>query len=68
MRRKASYKGYVSKYYTVKPLGLVAYDMGLPVHEVQEMMDRARIRRFKEDGGPMVMGDQMRRTIARQRD
>lgn len=67
MRRKASYQGYVSKYYTVRPLGLLAYDMGLPVHEVQDMMERARMRRFKEDGGPMVMGDQMRKTIARQR-
>ena len=65
MRRKASYQGYVSKYYTVRPLGLVAYEMGVPVHELKETLDKDRLRRFKEDGGPMVVGEQMRLALAR---
>ena len=65
MRRKASYEGYTSKYYTVRPLGLVAYEMGVPVSEWKDMMQRDRLRRFKEDGGPMVLGDKMRRALSK---
>ena len=69
MRRKASYQGYISKYYTVRPLGLVAYDMGVPVSELQEMVQRQRVRSYKEDGGPMVVGDKLRQalTLSRQK-
>ncbi len=63
MRRKASHEGYVSKYYTVRPLGLVAYDMGVPVHTLKEMIARGAVRRFKEDGGPMVVGDKLKRAV-----
>ena len=63
MRRKASYEGYQSKYYTVRPLGLVAYEMGVPVSALKEKMARERLKAFKEDGGPMVLGEAMRKAI-----
>ena len=63
MRRKACYEGYTSKYYTVRPLGLVAYEMGVPVNELKDIMQRDRVRAFKEDGGPMVLADKMRKAV-----
>jgi len=63
MRRKASYEGYQSKYYSVRPLGLVAYEMGVPVSELKEKMERERLKAFKEDGGPMVLGAAMRKAL-----
>ena len=63
MRRKASYEGYLSKYYTVRPLGLVAYEMGVPVSELKEKMERERLKAFKEDGGPMVLGAAVRKAL-----
>ena len=65
MRRKASYEGYQSKYYTVRPLGLVAYEMGVPVRELKEQMERERLKAFKGDGGPMVLGTAMRKALVK---